>query len=174
VHGVLSPLREAAEKQGAVLLVTTSRRTGKEADNAVESVLEGSPAVRYLLLASRSTENPIPAMLSVATHVLVTEDSVSMVSEAATAGFHVGLLRVERKRGPMVKIRNILGGGTARFDALFETMGTRGLVEDLGGTPDFDSFLASTERRTDVPFNEAKRAAEWIMKLSQRNEPAAF
>ena len=167
VHGVLSPLREAAEKQGAVLLVTTSRRTGKEADNAVESVLEGSPAVRYLLLASRSTENPIPAMLGVATHVLVTEDSVSMVSEATTAGFCVGLLRVGRRQGPLVKLRNILGGGTARFDALFDAMAGKGLVEDLGVKPDFDTFLASAEHRTDVPFNEARRAAEWILKQSQ-------
>ena len=163
VRDILSPLREAAEKQGAALLVTTSRRTGTEADRAVESVLVGSPAVRYLLLASQSAENPIPAMLGVATHVLVTEDSVSMVSEAATAGFRVGLLRVGRKQGTQVKLRHILGGGTARFDALFEAMAARGLVEDLGTVPNFDKFLSPNERRTDVPFNEAKRAAEWIL-----------
>ncbi len=163
VHSVLSPLREAAEKQGAALLVTTSRRTGEEADNAVESVLTESPATRYLLLASRSAENPIPAMLGAATHVLVTEDSVSMVSEAATAGFHVGLLRVDRKQDLQVKLRNILGGGIVRFDALFEAMAARGLVEDLGINPNFDTFLSPNERRTDFPFNEAKRAAEWIL-----------
>ncbi|MCR4818545.1 MAG: mitochondrial fission ELM1 family protein [Fretibacterium sp.] len=169
VHDVLAPLSKAVEKQGAALLVTTSRRTGKEADSAVESVLAGSPAVRYLLLASRSAENPIPAMLGTATHVLVTEDSVSMVSEAATAGFRVGLIRVGRRQGPLVKLRNILGGGTARFDALFDAMAERGLVEDLGANPDFDAFLAPAERRTDTPFNEAKRAAEWI--LSRRENP---
>ena len=163
VRSVLPPLREAAEKQGAALLVTTSRRTGAEADRAVKAALEGSPAVRYLLLASRSTENPIPAMLGAATHLIVTEDSVSMVSEAATAGFRVGLLRVGRKQGPLVKLRKILGGGTARFDALFEAMSARGLVEDLGADPDFEAFLAPAERRTDTPFNEAKRAAEWIL-----------
>lgn len=163
VRDVLSPLREAAEKQGAALLVTTSRRTGEGADNAVESVLTGSPSLRYLLLASRSSDNPIPAMLGAATHVLVTEDSVSMVSEAATAGFRVGLIRVGRKQGPLVRLRNIFGGGTSRFDALFEAMAARELVEDLGTVPDFDTFLSPSDRRTDVPFNEAKRAAEWIL-----------
>ena len=166
-HSVLPSLRKAVEKEGAALLITTSRRTGEEADNAVESVLEGSPAVRYLLLASRSAENPIPAMLGVATHVLVTEDSVSMVSEAATAGFRVGLLRVGRKRGTMARLRKAWGEGVARFDALFETMAGRGLVEDLGSPPDFGTFLAPAERRTDVHFNEASRAAERILKQSQ-------
>ena len=163
VRSVLPLLRETAEKQGAALLVTTSPRTGGEADNAVESVFAGSPSTRYLLLASRSRENPVPAMLGAATHVLVTEDSVSMASEAATVGFQVGLLRVGRKRSPVTKSRNLLGEGTARFDALFESMAVRGLVEDLGSAPDFDAFLAPAARRTDVPFNEAKRAAEWIL-----------
>jgi hypothetical protein len=163
VRSILPLLREAAEKQGAVLLITTSPRTGREADSAVESVFADSPAVRYLLLASRSRENPVPAMLGAATHVLVTEDSVSMASEAATAGFRVGLLRVGRKKSPATKSRNLLGEGTVRFDALFESMAARGLVEDLGTAPDFDAFLAPAACRTDVPFNEAKRAAEWIL-----------
>ena len=163
VRFVLPSLREAAEKQGAALLVTTSRRTGKEADAAVEFVLKDSPATRYLLLASRSQENPVPAMLGAATHVIVTEDSVSMASEAATAGFRVGLLRVEKKQSPLTKLRRHLGGGTVKFDALFTEMAARGLVDDLGTAPDFDSFLATEARKTDVPFNEAKRAAEWIL-----------
>ena len=165
VHDVLLPLRAAAEHQGAALLVTTSRRTGRAADEAVKSALEGSSSLRYLLLASQSPENPIPAMLGAATHLLVTEDSVSMVSEAATAGFRVGLLRVGRKRNPLTKLRKRLGGGTARFDALFEAMAGRGLLEDLGTSPDFEAFLAPAERQgsMDVPFNEAKRAAEWIL-----------
>ena len=170
VQSVLPLLRETAEKQGAVLLVTTSPRTGGEADSAVESVFAGSPSVRYLLLASQSAENPVPAMLGAATHVLVTEDSVSMVSEAATAGFRVGLLRVGRKQTPKAKIRNVFGAGTVRFDALFETMAARGLVEDLGATPDFDAFLTPEVRKTDVPFNEAKKAAEWILNRWPRLE----
>ena len=163
IRTVLPSLREAAEKQEAALLVTTSRRTGAEADRAVESVFAGSPATRYLLLASKSPENPVPAMLGAATHVLVTEDSVSMVSEAATAGFRVGLLRVGRKQTPKTKSRNLFGAGTVRFDELFERMAGKGLVEDLGAAPDFDNFLAHAARKTEVPFNEARKAAEWIM-----------
>ena len=170
VRSVLPSLRDAAEKQGAALLVTTSRRTGAEADAAVEAVFAGSPATRYLLLASRSPENPVPAMLGAATHVLVTEDSVSMASEAATAGFRVGLIRVDKKESPLTKLRRHLGGGTAKFDALFTEMAARGFVEDLGATPDFEAFLAPEACRTEVPFDEAKRAAEWILNRWTRLE----
>ena len=163
IRTVLPALREAAERQGAALLVTTSRRTGGEADRAVEAVFAGSPATRYLLLASKSAENPVPAMLGAATHVLVTEDSVSMVSEAATAGFRVGLLRIGRKQTPKTKSRNLFGAGAVRFDELFEKMAGKGLVEDLGAAPDFDNFLAHAARKTEVPFNEARKAAEWII-----------
>lgn len=164
VRAVLPPLRAAAEAQGTMLLVTTSRRTGPEADGAVEAVLGGSPALGYLVLASREPDNnPIPAMLGAATHVLVTEDSVSMASEAATAGFRAGLLRVGRRRGPLVGLRGFFGGGTARFDALFEALAKRGLLQDLGQEPDFRAFLAPAEARTSEPFSEAKRAAEWIL-----------
>lgn len=163
VRFVLPSLREAVEKKGAALLITTSRRTGAEADKAVEAVFAESPSTRYLLLASRSQENPVPAMLGAATHVLVTEDSVSMASESATAGFRVGLIRVDRKQSPLTKLRRHLGGGTVKFDALFTEMAARGFVDDLGPVPDFDAFLAADARKTDVPFNEAKRAAEWIL-----------
>ena len=158
----LPPLLSAVERNGAALLATTSRRTGAAVDDAVESILGESPATRYLLLASRASDNPVPAMLGAATHVLVTEDSVSMVSEAATAGFRVGLLRVGRT--PLSKVRGLLGGGAARFDALFRSLALRGLVADLGDAPDFEAFLNPDEGRTDVPFNEARRAAEWILK----------
>lgn len=169
VQSVLPSLCKAAEQQGAALLVTTSPRTGAEADCAVEKVFAGSPATRYLLLASQSKDNPVPAMLGAATHVIVTEDSVSMVSEAATAGFRVGLLRVGRKQTPKTKVRNLFSAGTVRFDALFEKMASKGFVEDLGTAPDFDAFLGPEARRTETPFNEAKRAAEWII---SRWEPA--
>ena len=49
-------------------------------------------------------------------------------------------------------------------------MAARGFVEDLGATPDFESFLAPEACRTEVPFDEAKRAAEWILNRWTRLE----
>ena len=77
----------------ATILITTSRRTEENLENEIENIFSSCPNLGYLLIISRDPKiNAITSMLGAATHVLVTEDSVSMVSEAVTAGFKVGLL----------------------------------------------------------------------------------
>lgn len=143
------------------ILLTTSRRTGKAVDNKIYEILKDVPALAYMLLISRKTDNnSISAMLGKATHVLVTEDSVSMVSEAATAGLKVGLIRVPRVTG---KVKNFLGYGAQRFDDMFSKMISRNLIIDLGNKPDIKKFLEPPEQKHNLNFNEAKRAAEWII-----------
>ena len=143
------------------ILITTSRRTEENLENEVENLFSSHPSLGYMLILSRNPKvNAVTAMLGAATHVLVTEDSVSMVSEAATAGFKVGLLRVPRVTG---KLKKSLGYGTKKFDEMFEEMKARDLIEDLGSTPDFDKFLAPDEQKHNKNFNEAQRAAEWIL-----------
>ena len=143
------------------ILVTTSRRTDEYVEKAVEDLFMSFPSTGYLLILSRNPKvNAVTSILGAATHVLVTEDSVSMVSEAITAGFRVGLLRVPKNSG---FIKKFFGYGTQRFDEMFEKMEARDLLVDLGNFPDFDKFLAPDEQKHGKDFNEAKRAAEWIL-----------
>lgn len=143
------------------LLITTSRRTSEALDVAVIKMFEHNPSVGYLALMSKNPEiNSLTAMLGTATHVLATEDSVSMVSEAVTAGFKVGLMRVPRIPHPL---KDMMGYGAKRFDALFAKMSEQGLIEDLGEEPNFMKFLAPPEEKHYKEFNEAKRAAQWIL-----------
>ena len=147
---------------GVKLLITTSRRTGKALDDKIEDMFTGNPALGYMLiLAKKPRVNALTAMLGKATHVIVTEDSVSMVSEAVTAGFRVGLLRVPKTSTEPLK--KFFGGGTKRFDDMFEKMRQRKLLVDLGSEPDFRDFLSTPEQKHNQDFNEAKRAAEWIL-----------
>ena len=142
-------------------LITTSRRTDEFVEKTVEDLFSSHSTTGYLLIFSRNTKiSAVTAMLGAATHVVVTEDSVSMVSEAATAGFKVGLLRVPRNSG---KIKKFFGYGTQRFDAMFEKMKNQELLIDFGNIPDFDKFLSCDEQKHGKDFNEAKRAAEWIL-----------
>ncbi len=69
------------------LLVTTSRRTGKDVTEALEKALKAS-GVPYFLWTPEDggRDNPYLAYLALAEAVVVTADSVSMVSEAASAG----------------------------------------------------------------------------------------
>lgn len=150
-----------AYAKDVTLLITTSRRTSEALDIAVLKMFEHNPSVGYLALMSKNPEiNSLTAMLGTATHVLATEDSVSMVSEAVTAGFKVGLMRVPRITNP---IKSMLGYGAQRFDALFAKMSEQGLIEDLGEEPNFMKFLAPPEEKHYKEFNEAKRAAQWIL-----------
>ena len=174
---VLLPLLHAAECEGADVYVTTSRRTAPETESALEALASGSQSVRMLLLASKDPWNPVPGMIGLCSRLFVTEDSVSMVSEAVTAGKDVVLLRVG-KRG---RIRAFLQEATAwgvekkllprgllwgipRFDRLFLELEERGLLRELGSDH-------GTGTRQDLPgtgegmprLNEARRAACWIL-----------
>ena len=146
---------------GIKLLITTSRRTGKALDDTIESMFGNDKSMGYMLLMSKKPRvNALTAMLGKATHVIVTDDSVSMVSEAVTAGFKVGLLRVPRTSGV---IKKFFGSGPKRFDDMFLKMEVRNLLVDLGTAPDFSKFIDEPEQRHGQDFNEAKRAAEWIL-----------
>ena len=158
---IFTPLRNIKDSK---ILITTSRRSGRELDDVIEKIFSNSQNLAYMLLASRQPDiNPIPAMLGAATHVLATEDSVSMVSESVTAGFRVGLIRVPRVNN---FIKNLFGFGAIRFDDLFASMREKNLLADLGVSPDFAEFVKYNEQKHGINFNEAKRAAEWILSQS--------
>ena len=160
---VINKLLNAAEACNAELLITTSRRTGKQVDDKINAIINRKNFVKYFLPASKYPDvNPVPAMLGLATHVIATEDSVSMTSEAVTAGFKVGLLRTDKQGGLLAKIKNLLGYGTSRFDKLFDKFIERGMVIDLG-QGDFEKFIKPDAQLNDKNFNEAERAAECIL-----------
>ncbi|MBQ9580825.1 MAG: mitochondrial fission ELM1 family protein, partial [Synergistaceae bacterium] len=160
---VINKLLNAAEACNAELLITTSRRTGKQVDNKINAIINRKNFVKYFLPASKYPDvNPVPAMLGLASHVIATEDSVSMVSEAVTAGFKVGLLRTDKQGGLLAKIKNLLGYGTSRFDKLFDKFIERGMVIDLG-QGDFENFVKADSQVNNESFNEAERAARFIL-----------
>ena len=157
-HEVLGDLKRFSD---VTILITTSRRTDEYVEQAVEDMFMSYPSTGYILILSRNPKvNAVTSILGAATHVLVTEDSVSMVSEAVTAGFKVGLLRVPKSSG---FVKKFFGYGTKRFDEMFEKMKARDLITDLGIIPDFDKFLAPDSQCHGKDFNEARRAAEWIL-----------
>ncbi|MBQ3758407.1 MAG: mitochondrial fission ELM1 family protein [Synergistaceae bacterium] len=155
---ILTQLRDIRD---AKFLITTSRRTGEGVEETVEEIFAGNPNLEYMFLYSRTpNQNSITAILGAATHVLVTEDSVSMVSEAVTAGFKVGLIRLPRTTG---QIKHMLGYGARRFDDMFAEFAQRGLIEDFGTDFYFPRFFEAYEQKHGQDFNEAKRAADWIL-----------
>ena len=102
-------------KSGAGLMVTFSRRTGPEIESAVRAALAGASAVIW----DGSGENPYFAYLALAHHVVVTEDSASMVSEAASTGRPVSILKLQ--------------GGSPKFTRFHAAMQKRGATRPFGG-----------------------------------------
>jgi len=132
-----------------------------------------------LLLASRDPFNPVPGMLGLCSVIFVTEDSVSMVSEAVTAGRTVYLVRTGRQSGIRTMLQNVTAflvrkriaprmflWGIPRFDALFSAMKEHGFLKELKYDNLNTVFQRGYSVGEDGPFlNEARRAAEWILKI---------
>ncbi len=105
------------------LIVSTSRRTGPAATKVLHDALARQKKVAVFMWQPddpTSRDNPYLAMLGAADAVVVTGDSVSMVSEAATAGKPVYVWL-----GDM----NL----PSKFKVFLDTMITQGRVRLWGG-----------------------------------------
>ena len=173
-------IMKIAEQEGADLYITTSRRTSSGSVEELKYLASHSASVRYLLIASESDFNPIPAMLGFSTEVFCTEDSVNMVSETVTGGHRAVLLRVVHKRGIKKVLQDLtawLTGagalapnmlwGIPKFDLVFEHFARHDALLE------FKEWIRRRHERLLIPqdeeekkmweeFNEAKRAARWI------------
>lgn len=108
-------LAAAARAEGGSLLVTPSRRTPPEALAALRAGIGDTPA----LIWDGSGENPYFGFLGLADALVVTVDSVNMVSEAASTGRPVHLAE--------------LPGGSAKFRRFHRAMLEGGYVRRFAG-----------------------------------------
>src|SRR5690606_14414858 len=81
-ESLTAELKKLQEKLGASLLVTASRRTGKTQEKILRDGLAGERTYFW----NGEGENPYFGLLAWADAVVTTVDSVSMASEACTAG----------------------------------------------------------------------------------------
>lgn len=77
-------IRELKQKIGGSVLITTSRRTGKEAQDIILNEIKDIP--QYTYLWGDTAENPYSGFLACADNIIVTADSVSMCCEATGSG----------------------------------------------------------------------------------------
>lgn len=75
-------LKSAADATGGSLLITPSRRTGEDNVEVLKSTLSSAP----VFLWDGTGDNPYFGLLGLADYLVVTSDSVSMVSEAVATG----------------------------------------------------------------------------------------
>jgi len=101
---------------GGSALVTPSRRTGDEGLKLMQDRFAGLSAAIW----DGAGDNPYFAYLALADAILVTADSVSMISEAAATGKPVHILAVD--------------GGSAKFARFHQLMQRAGVIRPFTGS----------------------------------------
>lgn len=114
--GFVRQLRQLVQDTGAGVMATISRRTGIAETAMLRGGLASLPGT---MLWDGEGPNPYFGFLGMADAIMVTCDSVSMISEACATGKPVYVLR--------------LPGKSRRFDAFFESLRLRGLIRWFDG-----------------------------------------
>jgi mitochondrial fission protein ELM1 len=125
-------------QRGIGLMITFSRRTGPEMEGLIRGALAGTDAVIW----DGTGSNPYFAYLALADVILATEDSASMVSEAATTGKPIYTLPLK--------------GGSPKFTRFHDAMRSRGITRPYAG---------AIENWTYPPFDETARVAKAVGQL---------
>ena len=92
-------LQQFAAKWDSQLLLTTSRRTPLPVENLISKCLSNTQYCPILVLAhgENSLTDPVGTIFALSDVIIVTEDSFSMVCEAASSGKRVIILEVDHK-----------------------------------------------------------------------------
>lgn len=135
-------LVRAADESGGSLLITPSRRTGERNLALLREALGTRPAFIW----DGTGSNPYFGMLGLADYLIVTSDSVNMVSEAVAAAKPVHVFD--------------LPGGTAKFGRFHAALRARALAQPFDGT---------LKTATPVmPMDDMARAAEAVRAVMAR------
>jgi mitochondrial fission protein ELM1 len=135
------------ERYGAGLAVTTSRRTGPANEVTLRDALRELPATAW----DGRGENPYFGYLALADAIVVTCDSVNMVSEACTTGKPVYVFELD--------------GGSEKFRRFHERLRRDGLTRPFEG---------ALERWRYAPLDDTARAAQEVRRrMAARAAPAA-
>jgi mitochondrial fission protein ELM1 len=117
VGGLADNLAALARRTGGALAVTPSRRTGAENEAVLRARLAGVPSFVW----DGKGDNPYFGLLALADAIVVTEDSVSMTSEAVATGkpVYVAALAGESRRLRRFHEMLVADGITRPFDGSF-------------------------------------------------------
>jgi hypothetical protein len=122
VADVVGQIISAARDSGAGVMATTSRRTSVRAEKAIKDRLGSFEGTSLLVVANeKNIPNAIGGILDMCNVIVVSGESVSMISEAAASGKQVLVFKGER-----------LGRGKGKYDDFLDNMVKEGYVEIAG------------------------------------------
>ncbi|MDD5422998.1 MAG: ELM1/GtrOC1 family putative glycosyltransferase [Candidatus Omnitrophota bacterium] len=106
---VAGKIRDFCGRNGAAILTTTSRRTSPEVEGALKEALKNDPNNRLLVIANETNiEGAVSGMLNLSKIAVVSEESISMVSEAVASGKKVVVFKLEKNTDALTKHESAL------------------------------------------------------------------
>ena len=104
INKVIDSLAGFCGKYGAEFLVTTSRRTSPQVEKALKDRLKDDPRARLLVIANENNfDEAVGGILGLSKVAVVSEESVSMISEAVSSGKRVVVFSLAKKRAAPAK-----------------------------------------------------------------------
>lgn len=137
-------LKTCTRSSDGALLITPSRRTGQEAIAALAAGVRGTPFHMW----DMQGENPYFALLALADYIVVTCDSVNMISEATSTGKPVYV--------------EMLPGGSEKSSRFLDRLREDGMIRNFAGVLAPYSYS---------PLDDMSRAVERIRTLIDRRKP---
>jgi len=152
----LDKILAAGRESNARILVTTSRRTRGDIETLVKRKFADEPMCPLVVIANEANiENVTYGMIGLADTVFVTEDSVSMISEAAGSGKNVVVLKVG------------VGELAAKFTRFQQNLADKQLVRIVRPQDISTECLAAagTKRDSGEPEESRKLIREKLMEM---------
>lgn len=143
VKKLATEIRAMAEASGCSLLVTASRRTGEQNTALFREALKDIPGEFW----NGMGDNPYFGYLGCADAILVTGDSVNMVSEACATGKPVHLIKLPPTR-------------KSKFELFHQDLEERGLIRPFEGRLETWQY---------APLDETARVAAQILAALDAN-----
>ncbi len=154
---LIEALQQFATKWNSQLLLTTSRRTPLSVENLISKQLSNTQHCPILVLAhgKNSLTDPVGTIFALSDVVVVTEDSFSMVCEAASSGKRVIILEVDHKTRHRPKQHQVYSEIMRHASVMWSG------VEDLGTSLE----IALTDKSPIKSLQDTQAAATAVRQL---------
>lgn len=137
---VIAQVKSVSMKFGVEILATSSRRTPADVEKLLKDEFAANPACRLLIIANENNmEGAIPAFLGLCDVILVSGESMSMVSEAASSGKAVLVFSLKKKHNK-----------ATRHEALARELSGAGYIKLLNADKIAEGLEAALSSKTTV------------------------
>ena len=142
-YNLASKIAIATKKISGTLIISTSRRTSSKAILILKKVLSVNNCKFYFWPGLNL--NPYPGMLKISDYILVTSDSVNMVSETATLNKPVFVAYIDKESGKIRHFLNDLENNQIikNFDGIFFNYKKRKLNTNFKTISKINKFFRS-------------------------------